>query len=203
MSKVRISAEMKVEIADPRHMPTTKMEIPPGGIRPPPPPKAEGGDPAASPWSTSSGIDRSMLPSASLGPSAAPTTVRPPAPATRDDDEGRGIGLWIGVVVIAALLGGGAAYLLRGKPITGGTVSSSAPIAVGVPGKTPTPVATPTSTEPSGDEPLEVDTDAGQGGAGATGGPKVYVPRKTTTKTTGTGTAAPTSTGTGPKRLFD
>ncbi|HVK71271.1 MAG TPA: hypothetical protein VM694_42745, partial [Polyangium sp.] len=34
MAKVRISADMKVEVMDARHMPTTKMELPPGGLRP-------------------------------------------------------------------------------------------------------------------------------------------------------------------------
>ncbi|HMY19243.1 MAG TPA: hypothetical protein PKA58_23125, partial [Polyangium sp.] len=46
MSKVRIAPDMKVQQVDPRHMPTTKMDIPPGGIRPlPPPANAEVGDP--------------------------------------------------------------------------------------------------------------------------------------------------------------
>jgi hypothetical protein len=150
-----------------------------------------------------------MLPSAALGSTSPGTpTSRPQAPAADEEEGGRGFGVWIAVVIVAALLGGGAAYLLRGRVTTGsGTnVSSSAPIAV--PGNAPTSAATPAPAEPApeeGEEPVDGDAGAAPLGSGQTGGLKGYVPRKTTTKGTGTstGTTAPTSTGTGPKRLFD
>lgn len=223
MAKVRISADMKVEVMDARHMPTTKMELPPGGLRPPPPPpQAEIADPTSSPWTASGGIDRSMLPSASLGPAAPAPGSRPAAPqASQDEDEGgRSIGIWIGVVVIAALLGGGAAYLLRGKVSSGSNdagVSSSAPIAVTVPatpGKIPMPPVTaepsePTPAEPSATaEPAPVEEPAAEPATTAPANPGVKPvatsPRKTTTttKTAPTTTAAPTTTTSAPRRLF-
>ncbi len=216
MAKVRISADMKVEIADTRHMPTTKMELPPGGLRPPPPPQAEVSGPASSPWTASAGIDRSMLPSASLGPAMPPPGSRSAAQQSSQDDEegGRGLGIWIGVVLIAALLGGGAAYLLRGKVAGSNTsgVSSSAPIAVTVPttpGKVPLPPVTaePASSEPATTaepEPTE-DTTAAPSTSAAPAQPGVKpvttAPRRPPT-TKPTATATPTTTGSAPKRLF-
>jgi hypothetical protein len=218
MSKVRISDDMrKVEVLDARHMPTTRMEVPPGGLRPPPPPAAaEVGEPASSPWSQAGGIDRSLLPSASLGPASAPPGARLPAaaPVAGEDEGGRGFGIWIGVVIIAALLGGGAAFLLRNRVTPNGPsgVSSSAPIAVTVP-KTSQPPSTATTGEPTAEDPAEpAPTDSASppsAGDPSTAPPKTTTttvgPRKTTTtKPTATSTApAPTTTGTGPKRLFN
>ncbi|MRG97333.1 hypothetical protein [Polyangium spumosum] len=219
MAKVRISADMKVEIADPRHMPTTKMELPPGGLRPPPPPQAEIADPTSSPWTTSGGIDRSMLPSASLGPATPAPGTRPAATqSSQDEDEGgRSIGIWIGVVLVAALLGGGAAYLLRGKVSSNGQgagVSSSAPIAVTVPttpGAIPLPPVTtaqpsePTPEEPTPEEPAPEEATTATPPTQAQPGIKpVTTARKppTTKTTTPTPTAAPTPTTSSRPRLF-
>jgi hypothetical protein len=215
MDKVRIAPDMKVAVPDSRHMPTTRMEVPPGGLRPPPPPQAEIGDPTSSPWTTTGGIDRSMLPSASLGPAVPAPSARPAAKAGDDEEGGRGLGIWIGVVIVAALLGGGAAYLLRGRVSSGGppTVSSSAPIAITV---SPTGNAVPPATagEPGGAEPADTedveDIDDPQPGAAGTSTavrPQTRTPRKTTTKATATSktpapTATPTATASTPKRLF-
>lgn len=183
MSKVRISPDMKVQQLDPRHMPTTKMDIPPGGIRPPPPPAAvevadaqstragaaapAGAAPtpaapqpggAASPWSHNAGLDRSMLPSAAIAPQPAAQAQRIPSmppTSTTTSSGGIGPGIWIAVILVAALLGGGIALALR-SGATGSNadpVSSSAPIEIAVPTTTPTAASTDNSTEPEVVEP--------------------------------------------------
>jgi len=219
MSKVRISPDMKVQQLDPRHMPTTKMDIPPGGIRPPPPPaKAEIADPqsasqqqlaaGASPWSQNAGIDRSMLPSAAMAqpapaqaqriPSMPPTATKPPSSI--------GPGVWIAVILVAALLGGGVAIALRsgGSGSNAEPVSSSAPIAI--PLGTTTTTGTDTAAEPEVVEPNgAASTEAG---GTSTASPKTTAPRtgprRTTpaTKTAPAPAPAPAPTTTRP-RLFN
>jgi hypothetical protein len=234
MSKVRISPDMKVQQVDPRHMPTQKMDIPPGGIRPPPPPAAmEVGDPssqpqpqpqpqaqpaqpaqpgaAASPWSQNAGIDRSMLPSAAMA-SAVPTpaTKLPsmPPPGSKSQTN-YGPAIWIGVVVLAALIGGGIAFALRSGVTNGGAtdaVSSSAPIAITVPGTTATATSTASAAAPE-EEVVDMDEPAATGDAGAAATPttKTTTPRtpiRRTTKTTAPA-PAPAPTSTGRPRLFN
>jgi hypothetical protein len=221
MVKVRITDERGgAELLDPRKAVTAKMNVPPGGPRPPPPPAhAEVADPASSPWSAGGGIDRSMLPSAALGSTGVTQTKKPSIPPADKSDD-RGIGIWLGVILVAATLGGGLAFLLRtsAKPEGGPSVSSTAPIAVTVPatGATPVvpPVATPAptaaATEPGGEAPPELPPDlenipeinppALEPGATGVRPP----PRKTKATTSSTApSATPTTSATGPKRLFD
>ena len=73
MSKVRISPDMKVQQLDPRHMPTTKMDIPPGGIRPLPPPAAAEVADAGSPSRPGGAVAAGAVGAA--GPAAAPGVV--------------------------------------------------------------------------------------------------------------------------------
>jgi hypothetical protein len=217
MSKVRISPDMKVQQLDPRSMATQKMDIPPGGIRPLPPPayaevadvqsQPQPGAAAASPWSQNAGIDRSMLPSAAMAPPpTSPAARLPSMPPTRSKSATNyGPAIWIAVVVLAALIGGGVAFALRNGASTGGAdlVSSSAPIAFTVPGVTPT---TDTTAEPEVIELDESETtdDAGTPSTKTQGTRPVQRRPSTTTKTTTTTTApAPTSTTTARPRLFN
>lgn len=191
MSKVRISPDMKVQQLDPRRMPTQKMDLPPGGIRPPPPPAtAEVADAqsarsaalanaaaaaspgaanpgtAASPWSQNAGIDRSMLPSAAMASQAPAQAARVPSmpPPRTQSPGGVGPAVWIGVVLVAALVGGGIALALRNSGSSGSAdpVSSSAPIAITVPGTT-TPISSAEDPELEIVEPNspEATDDAG------------------------------------------
>lgn len=233
MSKVRISPDMKVQQLDPRHMPTRKMDIPPGGIRPPPPPaNAEIADPlstsqpgapvapgvsgapvapvapGASPWSQNAGIDRSMLPSAAMASAPAPAQRIPSMPPPRSQAPSSiGPGIWIAVILVAALLGGGVALALRSSGSSGSTdaVSSSAPISIAVPTTTNAPAAD-TANEA---EVVETDDPAGDAGPGAA--TKSTAPRTTTTprrtspapKTTAAPAPAPAPTTTTRPRLFN
>lgn len=225
MSKVRISPDMKVQHLDPRAMPTTKMDIPPGGIRPLPPPAtaevADAGTPsrpggvpvgapggAASPWAQNAGIDRSALPSAAMAPTPSAQAARIPSmppPMSKAPSTAIGPGVWIAVIVVAALLGGGIALALRGSSSKSGTdaASSSAPISIAVPtNPTNTDTASePDDAEPNGDEATE---DAGAPASTTkTTGPRT-VPRRTSPapKTTGAPAPAPAPTTTRP-RLFN
>jgi hypothetical protein len=233
MSKVRISPDMSIQQVDPRHMPTQKMNIPPGGIRPPPPPAtAEIADaqssrsgaaaaspvaasPAAaaqpgagaSPWSQNAGIDRSMLPSAAMAPAAPAQAARIPSmpPPRSPTSSSVGPGIWIGVVVVAALLGGGVALVLRNNNSSGGTdpVSSNAPIAITVPGSTPTTGSTDSTDEP---EVIELDDPEATEDGGAASPSKTRAPRTTPRRTlpaTKTTAPAPAPTTTTRPRLFN
>jgi len=218
MSKVRISPDMKVQQLDPRHMPTTKMDIPPGGIRPPPPPAtAEIADaqansqrqPGASPWSQNAGIDRSMLPSAAMANEPTRAQRIPSMPPPRSQAPSSiGPGVWIAVILVAALLGGGVALALRSNGSSGGTdaVSSSAPISIAVPTTTATTTAPDTASEPDiveTNDPANGE-DAGPGaGTTKTTAPRV-APRRTSPapKTTAAPAPAPAPTTTRP-RLFN
>jgi hypothetical protein len=221
MSKVRISPDMKVEQLDPRNMRTVKMDIPPGGVRPPPPPATAeiadvqssrpqplAQDAGASPWSQNAGIDRSMLPSAAMapaGPAQSPRHASTP-PARGQTSSGIGPGVWIGVIVVAALLGGGIALALRSNASSGSAdpASSSAPISITVPSTTaPTTDAT--------DEPMVVEPNSPDAkDTGGTGTPSTKttgartVPRRTTPapKST-TPSPAPAPTTTARPRLFN
>ena len=227
MSKVRISPDMKVQQLDPRHMPTTRMDIPPGGIRPlPPPAAAEVADagspsrpggavappppplaPGASPWSQNAGIDRSMLPSAAMGSGTPVQATRVPSmpPPMSKAPSSIGAGVWIAVIVVAALLGGGIALALRGGGTKSGTdaVSSSAPISIAVPtSPTNTDLASePEVVEPNSSEPTE---DAGAATSTTKSPTTRTVPRRTAPapKTTAAPAPAPAPTTTRP-RLFN
>lgn len=226
MSKVRIAPDMKVQTVDPRHMPTQKMDLPPGGLRPPPPPaNVEVADAqsqpqpqlqpgaAASPWSQNAGIDRSMLPSAAMAPPAPAQAARLPSmpPTGGKAQTNFGPAIWIAVIVVAALIGGGVAYALRSGGASGGTdgVSSSAPIAITVPGATA--AATSTTSPADSEEVVEMEEpDATEDAGAASPATKSQTPRtaprrpSTTTKPTATTTApAPTTTSTARPRLFD
>lgn len=220
MSKVRISPDMKVQQLDPRHMPTTKMDIPPGGIRPPPPPaNAEIADaqaasqrqPGASPWSQNAGIDRSMLPSAAMASPPAPAQRIPSMPPPRSQAPSSiGPGIWIAVILVAALLGGGVALALRGSGSNGGTdaVSSNAPISIAAPTTTTTvaPAATETAQEPEVVETNDPVTDGtGAGTATKSTAPRATTPRRTSPapKTTAAPAPAPAPTTTTRPRLFN
>lgn len=226
MVKVRITDERGGgELLDPRKAVTAKMNVPPGGPRPPPPPAHEEiADPNSSPWSTTGGIDRSMLPSAALGSTGVTHAPKPSVPPADKSDD-RGLGIWLGVILVAATLGGGLAFLLRttAKPEGGPSVSSTAPIAVTVPATgattpvpppvaTPTPVPTAEATGPQpGDVPQlppdlenipEINPPALEPGGGT--GVKTTPRTKATTKATASSTApTPPPTASGPKRLFD
>jgi hypothetical protein len=202
MSKVRISPDMKIQQLDPRAMPTRKMDIPPGGIRPmPPPANTEVADPqsasqpavgAASPWSQNAGIDRSMLPSAAMAPPAPAQAQRIPSmppPLTKPASK-IGAGVWIAVVLLAALLGGGVAFALRSSGSSGSTepVSSSAPIAITVPSTSPVL----TGTDNAEPEVVEPNTAASADTAGAsTTSPKTTAPRTAPRRTSPSKTSAP------------
>ncbi len=217
MSKVRISPDMKVQQLDPRNMQTVKMDIPPGGIRPPPPPAtAEVADAAQSsrpqpppqgesPWSQNAGLDRSMLPSAAMAPPAQAARVPSMPPPRTPTSSGVGPGVWIGVVLVAALLGGGVALAVRSSGSSGptDTVSSSAPIAITIPGATATSNSTtePEVVEPNG---LELADDAGA----AAPSTKTTAPRTTPRRTSPapkptTPAPAPAPTTTARPRLFN
>lgn len=228
MVKVRIADERGgAELLDPRKAVTAKMNVPPGGLRPPPPPAHEEvGDPNSSPWSASGGIDRSMLPSAGLGSTGATQAPKPSVPPAEGDE--RGLGIWLGVILVAATLGGGLAFLLRttAKPEGPSTVSSSAPIAVTVPATATTPNVVPpvattvptvaataptaATTDPALPPDLEnipeinppaVDPSTVDANPGVKPQPKKTT---TTTKATTSSTApSPQPSATGPKRLFD
>lgn len=219
MSKVRIAPDMKVQQVDPRHMPTTKMDIPPGGIRPPPPPaKAEVADPqsasnppvgGASPWSHNAGIDRSMLPSAAMAPGASPQTTNLPSvpPPLTQRSSGIGPGVWIAVILVAALLGGGIAYALRSRGSSGNAdpVSSSAPIAIAVPTSGTQAPSTDTTSDPEVVDPntSSDSADAGVDASAAKAGTPRFTPRRTTpTKSTAAPAPAPAPTSNRP-RLFN
>lgn len=220
MSKVRISPDMKVQQLDPRHMPTTKMDIPPGGIRPPPPPanmevadaqaasQRQPAQPGASPWSQNAGIDRSMLPSAAMSSAPAPAQHIPSMPPPRSQTPSSiGPGIWIAVILVAALLGGGVALALRGSGSTGGTdaVSSNAPISIAVPTTTTTAPAADTADEP---EVVETNDPATSEAAPTAGTAKTTAPRTAprrtspAPKTTAAPAPAPAPTTTTPTRLF-
>ena len=186
MSKVRISPDMKVQHLDPRNMQTVKMDIPPGGIRPPPPPAtAEVADvqssrpqpppQGASPWSQNAGIDRSMLPSAAMAPQAPAQAARIPSmpPPRTPTTSGIGPAVWIGVVLVAALVGGGIALALRSSSSSGSAdpVSSSAPIAITVPGTTATANST---SEPELVETNTADSTDDAGAATCRAGARPY-----------------------------
>lgn len=238
MSKVRISPDMKVQQLDPRHMPTTKMDIPPGGIRPLPPPAAAeiadaqssragaaaalaaaatatapapatpapGG--AASPWSHNAGLDRSMLPSAAIAPQASAQAQRVPSmppTSTTTSSGGIGPGIWIAVILVAALLGGGIALALR-SGATGSNadpVSSSAPIEISVPTSTTTATPTDNNGEPEVVEPNgAASTDPTSTSPTTKTAPRV-IPRRTSPATkTAAPAPAPAPTTTRP-RLFN
>ena len=224
MSKVRIAPDMKAQNLDPRHMPTRKMDIPPGGIRPVPPPastevadaqvqpqpKVQPGA-SASPWSQSAGIDRSMLPSAGMAPAAPSQAARAPSvpPTGGPSRTNYGPAIWIAVIVLAALIGGGIAFALRSGASGGATdtVSSSAPIAITVPGAT---VATTSTESPANTEEIEELAATEDAGAATPStkspNPRTVLPQRpsTTTKPTATETApAPTTTSTARPRLFN
>jgi hypothetical protein len=222
MSKVRISPDMKVQQLDPRHMPTQKMDIPPGGIRPPPPPAtaevvdAQQAAPpqpgvAASPWSQNAGIDRSMLPSAAMAPPAAVQAARIPSmpPPRSPTTSSIGPAIWIGVVVVAALLGGGIALALRNGGSSGSAdpVSSSAPIAITVPGTTSTANSEDTVEEP--DIVVEPNSpESAEDGAEEESSPKTTAPRTAPRRTapapkSTTPAPAPAPTTTTRPRLFN
>ncbi len=222
MSKVRIAPDMKVQQVDPRHMPTTKMDIPPGGIRPlPPPANAEVGDPqsaskpaagGASPWSHNAGIDRSMLPSAAMAPGGSPQATNLPSvppPRSQASAGGIGIGVWIAVILVAALMGGGIAYALRSGGSSGSAdpVSSSAPIAIAVP---TTGTQSPSTEAPSDPEIVDPNStnavaDAGADASTAKVGTSRVTPRRTTLtpKATTAPAPAPAPTTTTRPRLFN
>jgi hypothetical protein len=219
MVKVRIADERGGgELLDPRKAVTEKMNVPPGGLRPPPPAHEEVTDPNASPWSHTGELDRSMLPSAGLGSTSVTQAPKPSVPPAEGNDE-RGLGIWLGVILVAATLGGGLAFLLRttAKPEGTPTVSSSAPIAVTVPATTtPGGVAPPVApTAPTAammapglppdlENIPEINPPALEPGAVETTPTVKMQPRKTTTKATTSSTApSPPPSTTGPKRLFD
>jgi hypothetical protein len=214
--KVDIADKRALELLDPRKAVTTKMAIPPGGLRPPPAPMNEGAG-ADSPWSQSGGLDRTALPSAALGATAVPK----PAPARAEEKKngGGGVALWLGVILGAVLLGGGLAFAVKQasappKPTT------TTPIAVTVtpqpgalplpaPAAEPTPEATaeapqaaPTAeatAAPTGTSSAAApEEQAGAAPSGSPTGAKWTAKPKTTA--TSAPTAAPTTT---TKRLFD